>query len=141
MWKFFEARHRITQIDEIMNNFRMLYTSGGDPTAQVEPELKPGGPCPLSNHELLAIEGSYPPALVALARATPGQHLHGRTAARWLMDAEVLTGNLDASRTKIAKYMQRSSQWEQTAPGWYRLLDPDPRQLVSLYPSRGTPST
>ena len=122
------ASHRIGQIDDLVKSFVNLYIPRIGTGAQVEPDLQPGGPCPLSDDDLLAMarEGGYPEALVALARATPGHHLHGRTASRWLMDARVLTGNLDASRTKISKHMGRSKAWEQIAPGWYRLLDPEP---------------
>ena len=126
--KITEARDRIAQIDRFMSAFMSFYLQP-DPATQVETDLTPGGPCPLSGEDLLAISpsaGEYPAALVALARATPGRHLHGRTAARWLMDAGVLAGNLDASRTKISKHMGRSPEWEQIAPGWYRLIDQNP---------------
>ena len=125
--KITQARDRIAQIDNFMSAFMSFYLQR-DPTAPVETDLVPGRPCPLSDADLLAIagEGGYPAVLVALARATPARYLHGRTASRWLMDAGVLTGNLDASRTKIAKHIQRSSGWEQIAPGWYRLVDQNP---------------
>ena len=130
-----QARDRITQIDNFMRAFMSFYLQR-DPIAQVEPDLTPGGPCPLSDDDLLAIagEGGYPAALVALARATPGRHLHGRTASRWLMDAGVLTGNLDASRTKIAKHMQRSSEWEQVGRGWYRLVETNVAEFHFMTP-------
>ena len=135
-----EERHKLTtaqaavadaqqNIDKIVS-FKPVFLSyyGG---TKLEPDhaemtMKPGGPCPLSDDQLRAAaeQGGYQTALVAIASETPGAYLHARTAAQWLMSGEVLTSGIDASRTKIAKHLQKSSIWERLGQGWYRLLEP-----------------
>ena len=67
----------------------------------------------------------YQGALRALGEGSPGGYVHGRTAAQWLIDAEILEDiEIDPARMRVNKFMARSTEWEAVKRhrGWFRYL-------------------
>ena len=71
-------------------------------------------------------------ALYAIAEASPDRVVHTRTAASWLIEAELMPDQIDNARVALTSYMKlRPSAWEPIERGFFRLIAPQTEGITA----------
>ena len=119
-----QIRTELAEIEMAIKALESLSGSRIPSQARTTPPMDLPEDCPVTQAEMDEFgETNKYLALNLMGERMPGNVLHDRTAARWLISGGLVPPNIDNARAMVGRHMDhRPHLWEKHGPGTHRYL-------------------